>query len=87
MTEPVKMTLTAHQLATVLVLDGAMAALQTGANQLGSFLKLQDEANILVGAINYIGTRKQDLQAQWERRVQLVGAEELGPVINGKVLR
>ncbi len=57
--------LTPHQLATVLVFDGAIAMLQTGANQLGGFLKLKAEADVLISAIELIGSRKVALQKEW----------------------
>lgn len=74
MTEPIKMRLDANQLATMLILDGAISFLQIGANQLGGFLKLTAEADILMGAIEFIGTRKIALQKEWSGGIQVVQA-------------
>lgn len=69
--------LTAQQMATMLVLDSAMAFLQIGANQLGGWLELKKEADILVGAIEFIGTRKMALQKEWANAVVIAGANDL----------
>lgn len=68
------------QLAALLVLDAQVAQLQVGANQLGGFLKLHEEADILVRAAQYIQRRKEKLMDGWGRRVQLVGAGAMPPV-------
>lgn len=72
-----KIQLTAQQLATLLVLEGACAQLQTGANQLGAFLGLKREADVLVQAIQLIDREKQSLTKEWERTIQIVGAGAL----------
>lgn len=72
MSDTTRLRLTANQLATMLVLDGAIAHLQTCANQLGGFLKLKDEAEILMGAVEYIGTRKMAMQKQWDGSIVVV---------------
>ncbi len=68
------------QLATLLVLDGACVALQTGANQLGGFLKLEREANILTSALKLVVTEKEKLIAEWGQKVQVVPAGALPKV-------
>lgn len=65
------------QLAAMLVLDAAIAYLQIGANQLGGFLKLEREADILVQAMNVIGNQKSALMAEWENKVQIVPASAM----------
>ncbi len=69
-----KLTLTAPQLATMLILEAQMNQLQIGANQLGGFLKLTKEADILVNAIQFIGRQKEALMEEWDRKVQLAPA-------------
>lgn len=78
--------LTTHQLAALLVLEAQAQQLQIGANQLGGFLKLKAEADILVEAIALIQRKTGELRAQWARTVQIVDAASMpaAPVINGK---
>ena len=45
--KPQELMLEPMQLAALLVIDGVAMAVQTGANQLGGFLKLEREAQIL----------------------------------------
>jgi hypothetical protein len=72
--KPQDITLQPLQLAALLVLDGCCVALQTGANQLGGFLKLEREAGILMTALKQVTTDKEKLVADWGRKVQLVDA-------------
>lgn len=81
-----KVTLNANQLATLLVFEGACAALQTGANQLGGFLKLEREALVLADAIQLIDKAKREFAAEWSRTIQIVSGMPSESVINGKVL-
>lgn len=84
MSDKKNVSLTAPQLAAFLTLEGQMAQLQIAANQLGAFLKMEKEANILIQAMTFIGNQKNALMAEWERKVQLVPAEAMPKgVING----
>lgn len=65
MTEPTTLKLTPKQLAAMLVVDACRAALQTGANQLGAFLGMKDEADILV---KHVDGLKADFEALEQKR-------------------
>jgi hypothetical protein len=88
MSEPQKkMELTPMQLATMLVLDNCCVTLQTGANQLGGFLGLKREADILHERLKDLVREKEKLIESWGRKIQLVPASAMPPappVINGK---
>ena len=80
-----KLELQPLQLAAALVMDAQIAQLQVGANQLGGFLKLEREANILLEAAQLIGKKRQELMDEWSRRVHLAPANALVGV-NGEAL-
>jgi hypothetical protein len=71
---PQTIRLTPHQMATMLVIEGAMATLQMGSNQLGGFLGLKDEADLLMSACNHLGKGLEEMKREWEGKVVLVGA-------------
>ena len=77
--KPKTMELNSNQLAALLVLDGQSAQLQIGANQLGSFLKLKREADILIAAIELIQKEKEKLISDWAKLIQIVPASALPP--------
>lgn len=81
MTEAKRVRITPDQLATLLVLDAAMAALQTGANQLGGYLGLKDEAEILTGAIAFVGSRRDELQRQWSAAAQVAQPGDVAQLV------
>ncbi len=62
------------QMASLLVLEGQIAQLQVGANQLGGFLKLTKEADILIEAAQLIEKKKVEMQRSWETGIQVVSA-------------
>ncbi len=76
MTKPLakNMTVTPHQLATVLVFESHIAQLQVGANQLGGFLKLTSEADTLLEAAQLIAKRRDELQREWASEIKVVSA-------------
>ncbi len=81
------LTLQPLQLAALLVIDGILNAMQTGANQLGGFLKLKTEGDILVRSLQILGKEKEALMNDWARSIQVVQALPNGPVngiIKGK---
>lgn len=79
-----KMELTPMQLAAVLVIEGQIAQLQVGANQLGGFLGLKREADILINAIQVITKDRDALVASWAKQVKIYGADAAPkPVIQG----
>lgn len=81
------LSLNAAQLGTMLVLDAQLASLQVGANQLGGFLKLEREANILVSAMHQIQRDKELLMKSWASQVQVFPPSALPPsqqIIPGK---
>ncbi len=82
-----ELRLTPHQLAAMLVLDAQVAQLQIGANQLGGFLGLKREADILVNAIQVIQKDKERLVESWAKTIQIVPASALPPppVIQGVI--
>lgn len=80
-----KLELSPLQLATVLVMDGCAMSLQTGANQLGGFLGLKREAEVLAKVGKLLDDEKQKLISEWQHTVKLVDASAMGSVINGKV--
>lgn len=65
------------QLAAILILDGCSIALKTGADQLGGFLGLKREADILVKALNIIGADKKQLMEEWQRKIVVAPAAAL----------
>lgn len=65
------------QLAAMLVFDGCMVALQTGANQLGGFLKLKREADILVGALDFLNKEKTKLMNEWSNKLVIAPANAI----------
>ena len=65
------------QLCTMLVLDSVCVALQTGANQLGGFLKLEREASLLAAALKMVSDGKEKLMGEWQRKIQVVPAAAL----------
>ncbi len=62
------------QLASLLVLEGQIAQLQVGANQLGGFLKLTESADILIEAAQMIEKKKVAMQRSWETGIKVVSA-------------
>lgn len=72
--EPKNLHVTPMQMATLLVLEGQIAFLQVGANQLGGFLKLTEPADILIEAARLIETKKVALQRSWESGIKVVSA-------------
>lgn len=78
MTQPTK-RVTAAQLATLLVLEGQMANLQTAANQLGAFLGLKREAEICGDAIAVLSRGMEGLKASWDKQVQLASPSDMPP--------
>ena len=79
-----KLDLQPLQLAALLVLDGCAMALSTGANQLGGFLGLKREAEILVRCGQMLDSEKQKLLSDWTQLVKLVPLPAGLSVINGK---
>lgn len=77
MSEKKTMRLTANQLAALLVLEGACGMLGVGASQLDGFLGLKDEAQILIGAIEFIGKRKQEMQVKWSQAVVIAQPSDM----------
>ncbi len=73
-TEKKNINVTPLQLASLLVLEGQMAQLQMGANQLGGFLKLTESADILIEAAQLIEKKKVAMQRSWETGIQVVNA-------------
>jgi hypothetical protein len=69
--------LTPQQLGTLLVLDGLVVALQTGANQLGGFLGLKAEGNLVLQALEVLVKGRDGLRAEWAKAVQLAPASAL----------
>lgn len=67
--KPQQLELQPMQLAALLVLDGVAVALQTAANQLGGFLKLEREAQIVMKALVHIQQEKEKLVQEWQRKV------------------
>lgn len=63
--------LTPEQLCTLLVFEAQAAQLQTAANQLGGFLGLKAEAEVLLSAKGHLDAAKVRMQAEWQRTVQV----------------
>lgn len=72
-----KLELQPLQLATIIILDACSTALQTGANQLGGFLKLEREASILMKALNVLEGEKQKLVQEWQQKIVVAPANTL----------
>ncbi len=66
---PAPLRLNGQQIATLLLLEMQLAQLQIGANQLGSFLKDTEAADLLVSAISHIGRGKEKLMKKWSGAV------------------
>lgn len=77
-----QLSLTPMQMGTLLVLDGLSAAMQAAANQLGGFLKLPREADIVIRCGNMLQVEKDKLVGEWKRTVQLATPASLS-VIEG----
>jgi hypothetical protein len=75
--EPAQLRLTPLQLVTVMVLEGQAEQLQIAANQLGGWLGLKAEADILVSAREHILRAKTKMQASWLNAVQVVSAADV----------
>lgn len=84
-TQPKKLELTPTQLATVLVIDGCVSNLVTGANQLGGWLGLKSEAEVLARIANLLEGEKQKMIADWTTLVKLAAPGQY-PVVNGSVI-
>ena len=69
--------LTPHQMATMLVIEAQIQALQMGSNQLGGFLGLKDEADLLMSAANHLAKGLEKFKRGWE--TGLVIASEAPP--------
>lgn len=67
------------QLAALLVLDGCCINLKTGIDQLGGFLGLKREADILAERLKDLVREKEKLIEDWKRKVKLVSAAEMPP--------
>ena len=78
--KPQELMLEPMQLAALLVLDGVAMAVQTGANQLGGFLKLEREAQILCKVLALLVDEKKQLVDDWGRKVKLVDASAVAKV-------
>lgn len=78
-----QLELTPTQLAAMLVIDAQVAQLQIAANQLGGFLKMTREADLIVSAMKVLAEGKERLVQEWARKVQIVPAGAL-PAIEGK---
>ena len=73
------LSLTPHQLGAMLVLDSLIVGLQTGANQLGGFLGLKREGDILANAMHSLAREKELLMSSWAKQVQVFPAAALPP--------
>ena len=60
-----ELKVTPLQLASTLILEGQMAQLQIGANQLGGALRQTREADILIQAQQLIAREFRKLQQEW----------------------
>lgn len=83
MTNGAQPKFTGKQAAVLMTLDMVCVVLQTAANQLGGFLELQAEGNILVRALAQVSQDKERLVADWRRSVVLAAPAALS-VIDGK---
>ncbi len=81
--QPKQLQLEPLQLGALLVIDGCAVALQTGANQLGGFLGLKREADLLLKALGVLQVEKEQLMADWQRKLVVAPASAL--VNGGKV--
>jgi len=68
---PQTIRLTPHQMATMLVVEAQIQALQMGANQLGGFLKLDEEAKLLISAATHLAKGLEKFKRQWESGIVL----------------
>lgn len=74
-----RLDLTPMQLAAVLVIESQIAQLQIAANQLGGWLKLTREADILVNAMQIIVKDTEKLKADWAKQVKIFPEAALAP--------
>jgi hypothetical protein len=72
-----KLELTPHQLCAILIIESQCAQLQLGANQLGGFLGLKREAEMLLNAIQVLQKDKERLIHDWSKQVQIVPASAI----------
>lgn len=77
-----KLSLEPMQLATLLVFDACGIAIQNGCNQLGGFLGLRREAEMLAQSLAALQHAKDALLAEWQRKVVVAPAGALS-VIEG----
>ena len=72
------------QLATMLVLDALAKAMETGMNQLGGFLGLKREADIIANALSHLQRDKQRLIEEWQKRIVIAPAAALSVIESKK---
>ena len=77
-----QLSLTPMQMATLLVFDLCGSTLQTGCNQLGGFLGLKREAEMLAQGLAAVQAAKESLLNEWSRKVVVAPAGALS-VIEG----
>ena len=73
--------LTPHQLATMLVMESLIQALQTGATQLGGFLKLEDEARDIMAAAEVLAKRLEERRRTWATGLVLAAASDVPSLV------
>lgn len=78
-----KLDLNPMQLATVLIFDLCGTTLSTGINQLGGFLGLRREAEMLGQALAALQHAKETLIGEWSRKVVVAPAGAMS-IIEGR---
>lgn len=76
---PIKVT--PEQMMVLLLLDNALAHLQTVANQIGGFLKNDAAGLVVVEGLKAIGAGKERLMREWQSAIVVVPAN--GAIVEG----
>lgn len=71
---------TPEQAIGLALMDNAAALMQFSANQLGGFFKQKDLGDFFAGLAAHIEQQKAKFLEDWNRKVQLVGADALPKV-------
>ncbi len=80
---PAQLHLEPMQVCALVIIEGLAAGMQAAINQLGGFLKLPREADIVANAMGHLQRDKERLMQEWQRRLVVAPA---GAIIDGKTL-
>lgn len=75
--QPAPMRVTPEQLATIIVFEAQVRALETGAQMLGDMLGLKSEAEVLVSARNHLVKALNKMKTDWDRKVIVASPAEV----------